>query len=71
VPESHGKPTVYRRKVHKIFTQTGDDTSEYAEYVGYLSGKDLYPDFNFTKFKEYIQEGVEGKARGIYQSGSQ
>ncbi|GIK05307.1 hypothetical protein Aspvir_009413 [Aspergillus viridinutans] len=49
----------------------GDNTPEYAEYLGYLSGKDVYPDFKFTKLEEFIQEVLEGKAKGIYQSGSQ
>jgi hypothetical protein len=49
----------------------GDNTPEYAEYLGYLSGKDLYPDFKFTRFEEYVQEVLDGKAKGVYQSGSQ
>jgi hypothetical protein len=49
----------------------GDNTPEYAEYLGYLSGKDLYPDFKFTRFEEYIQDVLDGKAKGVYQSGSQ
>ncbi|OGM48930.1 hypothetical protein ABOM_003114 [Aspergillus bombycis] len=46
----------------------GDNTPEYAEYLGYLNGKDLYPDFKFTKLEEYVKEVLEGKAKGVYQS---
>lgn len=45
----------------------GENTPEYAEYLGYLSGKDLYPDFKFTKFEDYVKEVLEGKVQGVYQ----
>jgi hypothetical protein len=44
----------------------GDNTPEYAEYLGYLNGKELYPDFEFTSFDAYINEMLEGKAQKVY-----
>jgi hypothetical protein len=45
----------------------GENTPEYAEYLGYLNGKDLYTDFKFTKFEDYVKGVLEGKAQGVYQ----
>ena len=44
----------------------GDNTPEHAEYLGYLIGKDLYPDMELTTFEEYVKEMLEGKARKPY-----
>lgn len=44
----------------------GENTPEYAEYLGYLDGKKLYPDIEFTSFESYVQEVVSGKAQGVY-----
>ncbi|CAJ2500719.1 Uu.00g035720.m01.CDS01 [Anthostomella pinea] len=44
----------------------GDNTPEYAKYLGYLTSKDLYPDFNFKDYEEYIKEVLDGKAKGVY-----
>ncbi|RAH42162.1 aromatic alcohol reductase [Aspergillus brunneoviolaceus CBS 621.78] len=46
----------------------GDNTPENAEYLGYLSGKDLYPDFEYVSFEEYIREVHRGEVEGVYQS---
>ncbi|OJJ07896.1 hypothetical protein ASPVEDRAFT_142834 [Aspergillus versicolor CBS 583.65] len=45
----------------------GDNTPEYAAYLGYLSSKDLYPDFEFTTLKDYMIEAIGGKGKGVYQ----
>ncbi|KAF2719739.1 isoflavone reductase family protein [Polychaeton citri CBS 116435] len=45
----------------------GENTPEYARYLGYLDGKKLYPDVKFTSFESYLQEVVSGKAKGVYQ----
>lgn len=45
----------------------GDNTPEMAEYLGYLDGKALYPDFTFITFEAYLKEVLEGKAKGIYE----
>ncbi|KAJ4182731.1 hypothetical protein NW755_010228 [Fusarium falciforme] len=47
----------------------GDNTPEYAKYLGYLDGKELYPDFEFTRFEDYVKAALEGTAKGVYQGG--
>ncbi|RWA05231.1 hypothetical protein EKO27_g9877 [Xylaria grammica] len=47
----------------------GDNTPEYAKYLGYLDGKELYPDFEFTRFEDYVKKALEGTAKGVYQGG--
>lgn len=44
----------------------GDNQPEYAKYLGYLLGKDLYPDFKPISFEDYLKDVVAGKAAGIY-----
>ncbi|KAL4967748.1 aromatic alcohol reductase [Aspergillus stella-maris] len=44
----------------------GDNTPEYAKYLGYLSAKELYPDFVPVSFKEYLTSVYNGEAKGIY-----
>ncbi|GKT95766.1 isoflavone reductase family protein [Colletotrichum tofieldiae] len=34
----------------------GDNTLDYARYLGYLIGHELYPDVKLTSFREHIQE---------------
>lgn len=45
----------------------GDNTPENAAYLGYLSGKDLYPEFELTTLKDYMMEALGGKGKGVYQ----
>lgn len=45
----------------------GDNTPEYARYLGYLDGKELYPDFEPISFEIYCQELLDGKGTGPYQ----
>lgn len=45
----------------------GDNTPENAAYLGYMSGKDLYPDLTFTTLKDYMIEALGGKGKGVYQ----
>ncbi|KAG9251776.1 isoflavone reductase [Emericellopsis atlantica] len=44
----------------------GDNNPEYAKYLGYLDGKELYPDFEFTTFDQYLDELLEGKGSKVY-----
>lgn len=44
----------------------GDNTPEYAEYLGYLSSKQLYPDFEPSDFRKHLESVVQGTAQGIY-----
>ncbi|KAI8201247.1 Isoflavone reductase-like protein [Colletotrichum sp. SAR 10_66] len=45
----------------------GDNTPEYAKYLGYLNTKDLYPDIGFIPFQEYVQEVLDGKGKSVYE----
>ncbi|KAK7426119.1 hypothetical protein QQZ08_007429 [Neonectria magnoliae] len=46
----------------------GDNTPEAAAYLGYLSGKELYPDMEteHVRFEEYIDEMLAGKGKAAY-----
>ncbi|KAL5335827.1 hypothetical protein BJX70DRAFT_390435 [Aspergillus crustosus] len=44
----------------------GDNSPDYAKYLGYLSAKDLYPEFSPIEFKEYLVSVFGGTAKGIY-----
>jgi hypothetical protein len=48
----------------------GDNTPEYAQYLGYLDGKELYPEFELTKFDDYVKEVLDGTAVGVYRNHS-
>lgn len=45
----------------------GENTPEYAKYLGYVTSKELYPDMSFIKFEDYLKEVVDGNARGVYE----
>ncbi|KAF2169368.1 hypothetical protein M409DRAFT_65053 [Zasmidium cellare ATCC 36951] len=45
----------------------GDNQPENAEYLGYLLGKDLYPDFEARSFDAYLKEVMDGTAKEIYK----
>lgn len=45
----------------------GDNTPEYAEYLGYLSSKDLYPDFKLMKFEDFLKDTLNGKVKRVYE----
>lgn len=46
----------------------GDNTPACAKYLGYLDVKDLYPDLQASKVKDYIQEVLGGSTHIIYTS---
>ncbi|CAH0023711.1 unnamed protein product, partial [Clonostachys rhizophaga] len=46
----------------------GDNVPEKAQYLGYLSSKQLYPEFNYVPFASYIQEVYQGKGRAVYSN---
>ena len=45
----------------------GDNTPEYARFLGYVTSKDLYPEMGFVGFEEYLKELLEGKVEGVYE----
>ncbi|KAF5258064.1 hypothetical protein FOXYS1_11385 [Fusarium oxysporum] len=44
----------------------GDNLPERAEYLGYLTSKQLYPGFKYKSFEGYIQELLEGHGEPVY-----
>ncbi|KPM38526.1 hypothetical protein AK830_g8063 [Neonectria ditissima] len=52
---------------HSIWLR-GDNTPEAAAYLGYLSGKELYPDMEaeYVRFEDYVGEVLAGKAKAPY-----
>lgn len=44
-----------------------DNTPEYAQYLGYLDAKELYPDLEVTSLEAYCREVLSGKATPVYQ----
>lgn len=43
-----------------------DNTPENAEYLGYIDGRALYPDYEYIKFHEFVDELVAGKVDKPY-----
>lgn len=39
----------------------GDNTPEYAKYLGYLDARELYPDFKPITYREFLTDLVGGK----------
>ncbi|KAA8622407.1 isoflavone reductase family protein [Pyrenophora tritici-repentis] len=46
----------------------GDNTVEHAKYLGYLVGKELYPDVEVVGLKMFMTEMLEGRVRAIYSA---
>ncbi|KAJ7055609.1 isoflavone reductase family protein [Mycena amicta] len=46
----------------------GDNTPDYAAYLGYLDAGDLYPDFKPIKFRAFLEELLEGKIERPYKN---
>ncbi|EMC92014.1 hypothetical protein BAUCODRAFT_79454 [Baudoinia panamericana UAMH 10762] len=44
----------------------GDNTPENAEYLGYVNARDLFPDFRYTSFAEFVNDLTAGKIRKPY-----
>ncbi|KAH9818952.1 isoflavone reductase family protein, partial [Teratosphaeria destructans] len=57
---------VVTAQYHISFGIRGDNTPGYARYLGYLDGKELYPDFRFVTLEEYIRELLEGQGKMVY-----
>ena len=62
-------------KLHPLFAAEyklswgvrGDNNPDYAKYLGYLTSKELYPDFERVDFRDYLQSVFEGTAMGVYR----
>ncbi|KAJ4171219.1 hypothetical protein NW754_007365 [Fusarium falciforme] len=45
----------------------GDNTPEFAKYLGYLLAKDLYPDLEGRTFEAYVKDALDGKEQAAWQ----
>ncbi|KAF8861317.1 isoflavone reductase family protein [Acephala macrosclerotiorum] len=45
----------------------GDNSPEYAKYLGYLDARDLYPEFVLASFEEYVRELLEGRVVKLFE----
>jgi hypothetical protein len=43
-----------------------NNTRENAKYLGYIDGRELYPDFYQTTFSEYLDELLDGERHKPY-----
>ncbi|KAK5049547.1 hypothetical protein LTR84_004476 [Exophiala bonariae] len=66
-------PEDFKARAQKVLAQyalswgiRGENTPQFAKYLGYLDGKQLYPDVDFTSFESYLQEVISGSAQGVY-----
>ncbi|CAF3538328.1 unnamed protein product [Fusarium graminearum] len=51
----------------KSFDVMGENTPEYARYLGYQIGKDLYPDIKGTSFENFFKETLETGLSPLYE----
>ena len=68
------KPEDFVARAQKVLAQyalsvgiRAENTPEFAKYLGYLDGKELYPDITFTSFESYVQEVLSGEAKRVYE----
>lgn len=57
----------YQYTYQKSFDIMGENTPEYARYLGYLIGKDLYPDFQGISFEDFIKHALENGLEPMYE----
>ncbi|KAJ7065688.1 hypothetical protein C8F01DRAFT_982107 [Mycena amicta] len=62
----HSQRMSYGPDYHFSMFVRGDNTPENAEYLGYLDARQLYPDFKPVRFREFLQEVLDGKAQKPY-----
>lgn len=67
-------PQYFQALVSKVSAQymiskgiLGENTPQYAEYLGYVTSKSLYPDFKFIKYTDYMEEVLSGRATIVYE----
>jgi hypothetical protein len=44
----------------------GDNTPENARYLGYVSANELYPEFRYNPYTEFVDELLTGKIERPY-----
>lgn len=45
----------------------GDNTPEKAKELGYVTSKELWPEMEFVKYEDFLQDVVEGRAKPVYE----
>ncbi|KAK1656501.1 hypothetical protein BDP81DRAFT_364641 [Colletotrichum phormii] len=48
-------PKVCMAEYRNLLGIRGENTPEYARYLGYLNARELYPDVKFTSFEKYVR----------------
>lgn len=43
-----------------------DNTPENAEYLGHINGRELYPDFKWTRFVDFLDDLIAGGVKRPY-----
>lgn len=73
--ESAGKNPTDPAMLHPLFSAEyklswgvrGDNNPDYAKYLGYLTSKELYPDFKPIDIRDYVKSVIRGTAKGAYR----
>jgi hypothetical protein len=58
-PEHDGSVAKAIYQYWKSWGIRGENSEGYAQYLGYLSGRELYPGLKVTSFEEYIKEHMK------------
>jgi len=66
-PESFNYFEVVKYQYFNSMGIRGDNTPEYARYLGYLDATELYTDMKVTTPAAYCEQLLSGKATTIYQ----
>lgn len=72
---AHGNPADYKLTTMSIHAQYNvskylqeDNSPASAEYLGYISARDLFPDFEWISFSDFIVELIVGRIRRPYHT---
>ncbi|KAK6220977.1 hypothetical protein QIS74_04969 [Colletotrichum tabaci] len=57
----------YHYSYHMSCDIKGENTPEYARYLGYLVAKDLYPDLHGISFEDFVKETLEKGLEPMYE----
>ena len=57
----------YQFTYQKSYDIMGENTPEYARYLGYQVGKDLYPDLEGISFEDFLKETLETGLKPMYE----
>ncbi|KAM0351002.1 hypothetical protein ACHAPU_002780 [Fusarium lateritium] len=57
----------YQFAYQKSYDIVGENTPEFARYLGYQLGKDLYPDLKGISFEDFFKETLETGLKPIYE----